>query len=235
MWQKNVTSSQNEVLPNNEVNTQRRSVRQIIHKIIFVHRKEIEDKWWHRLFRVILLVSTILVFGFFSYQFLIVNEDDLKAPLTLYAFNTEANWYEAPGVAKKCYTDRYGHLKCGDKYIALTYEDKKRLVDAFSNQLSELGISRYDSSSVVFSIQPNVSPDGNEEKSDGEILDELYRINAFDGLMAKVGAPVPLAIYYFIVFGILPPILLAFLWLLLLESIVYRTILYITFGKSKKS
>ncbi len=171
--------------------------------ILFVRRPEIENKWWNRLFNVFLVLTGIFVFIL-----------ALGQVITSY-HNSWFSYYNPTALS----------LESNNLTTNLSFSDLKENIAALQkNNVSSSNIQSYINNYVsdgnggyVLKNQtaiPNTTSTQNTQRSNSFI-------NDLGNILIDIAM------------WIIIPIFAVLLWIIFLSSIVYRTILYIIFGKKK--
>lgn len=224
-------------------------------KLFSVKREDLklENKWWHRLFTVFLVASGIIVLilavcltiGSYNLKWVIYGDKPL-------AFSLDPNYGKVVGKELPCESvidDSASSLsftiKCND--VNLSHEDSQRyqtLYDAASKYLSQqFGLDKYGStcsnswsSTAVLGTQLSAEQIACVRKAIAdESADPAYPKyqNALKNIArVKVSENSNLGVVFFdILLWIIIPIFALLAWILFWNSIVYRSILYVIFGK----
>ncbi|OGL75746.1 hypothetical protein A3E96_00330 [Candidatus Uhrbacteria bacterium RIFCSPHIGHO2_12_FULL_46_13] len=198
--------------------------------ILLVRRPETKDKWWHRLALVLIYGSTVAVAIFFA-VLLISEESDNWVTKSYTAYSFEEGYETAQGKEMDC---RFSVLelsrspvsffRCGD------FSDTTEFLEEYSRargtyaRLEELRLPRSGSGLYL----PVADRQG--KKTDEQIMVQLIQDGELDNIKVKQTT----SFEYLSFFGNWSVYLLIVLgWLIFWESVVYRTILYIAYGKRK--
>ena len=204
-------------------------------KFLFVRRQETENKWWHRLALVLIYGSTIVVAIFFAIL-LISEESEYWVSESYTAYSFEQGYEAADGKEMDCkfsvFESRGGRLsplslfRCGDLDSDTDFLEKYTKARGTYNQLEELRLPKSSSGLYI----PVADRQG--KKTDSEIMVELIQSGELDNVKVKRAT----SFEYVSFFGNWSLYLLIVLgWLIFWESIVYRTILFIAYGRNHKS
>jgi hypothetical protein len=234
---------------------------------LLVRRSETENKWWHRLFTVILFGSGILV-SVFAIFFTVDSYNHTWVTYRSVAFSLEANYQQANGKEFPCNwsfdTTRAANepiksiIECKGVEIPLNdarqygtlYEVAegklrqtdgiKELDDKFTqeckDQISTQTFSDTYSGTLTPAFIAQIKCVDSKEKVDVE-YNQLYKRYQNDlNNLARV--KVVRDVNYGTMFGdvllwLIIPILSLVIWILFWSSIIYRSVLYIIFGKKK--
>lgn len=213
---------------------------------ILVNREEVKNKWWHRLFIVLLLASAIILFV--SVFFSTVNDNN-HVWLTYHpvAFSLEPNYQQANGKELSCDYDisAFIHgegLKCDG--VILSEADSKRYTALYSlaekNLDKHYGFDKYFDTSACRASAPadkisdcefDIVMKGSKAEQEDPSYAQ-YQIDLKNLAHIKVARDVNFLIMFKdIALWLIIPIIILFLWVILWGSIVYRSILYIIYGK----
>jgi hypothetical protein len=219
---------------------------------LLVRRTETENKWWHRLFSVLLFGSALVVLVFA----VLLNVDSSDHTWVTYkpvAFSLEQNYQQANGKELPCNwsfdTTRAANepiksvIECKDVEIPLTdARTYGALYDtARKNLETQYGLDKYSTANCPKSTgETKLSPEqiscirkvfADEEADPAypqyqEALKNLAHIKVmrdtnFGLMLTDIGL------------WVVVPILAAILWIIFWSAVVYRSILYIIFGKKK--
>lgn len=229
-------------------------------RLLLVRQPEGENKWWHRLARVVIYGSTIVVSVFAVIIFLYNSETWKKYSYN--AFSFEDNYSIAKGVEVDCTTQ----VKPFNAYCNGDALDTSDLVKKYnsmvrkhlsSNTIDQIcptvidmerpepGGRRLTPKDIsCITIQGNFVPISAEDfyvESGGETIydphltdDQAGYLNGIWGKLLFLKAKRTIHIVYPVFFKNLSYLLLAVTgWFIFWESIVYKTLLYIIFGKKK--
>ena len=221
-------------------------------KFIFVRRIETRNKWWHRLFLVLIYGSTI-VGGIFLGILMIYEEKEYWFDTTYTAYSFESRYQTANGAEIDCKFSAHknGNLpftifRCGD-FISNNSDFLDKYNNALDNKQSLDDIRQERSFSDLSEIEPghNFSSERvrvrAQEQTEGrrsiEDVDAMLMVELIEsGALDAVKVKSIFSFDYALFFGNLGIfLLLIFGWLVFWESIIYRTILFIAYGKEEKS
>lgn len=212
-------------------------------KLIFIRRQETKDKWWHRLALVLIYGSTI-VGAIFLGILLVTEESDNWAKYSYTAYSFEEGYLTAKGKEIDCKfpVTSLGNLPliffhCGDLSTGSEFLEKYFRARGTYDRLVELrkgpeNLVKLDLTALKRNYVPVAERPGYEgTKSDIEIMVELIQSGEMDDVKVKRIMSFEYAtflgnwsLYLLLVFG----------WLIFWESIVYRTLLYVVFGRQNK-
>lgn len=214
---------------------------------LLVRRPEIKNKWWDRLFKVLLIGTSIILFiGVLGGTILERNQwTNYGNP---YIFSLEKNYKEFDGREFTCNTSTNDidindkqHLwimKCDGAQIS--YEDSVRYEGlervAATKIYKELGLDKYSWDNCV----------GNTFGDRSDCIKEMIAAEKTDPAYpnyqnAIKNMPLHIKMTRNILFGsiftdvakwILIPIISVLLWIIFWNSIIYKSVLYIVFGKN---
>jgi len=213
---------------------------------LFVRRTETEDKWWHRLFTVLLLGSGAVIFitamclniqssnhSWISYKptfsleqnYKTVGGKELPCSIKMFAFevtHTEplrnSDGIKCDGIIISDFDSR--------RFAKLYHEEYDRLRTGFG--LDKYNFTNCQSIKDVACVDKEISDMNSDPASQkfNEALKNIARIKVernFDyGLMLND----------FYLWVIIPTLVFVF-WIIFWSSVIYRSILYIIFGKKK--
>jgi hypothetical protein len=222
---------------------------------LLVRRPETENKWWHRLFTVLLFGSALvaLVISVFltidSYNHTWITHKPV-------AFSLESNYQDANGKELSCEQDIFmfptssnepaingAGIKCDG--VTLTRSDSKRYEALYEAERKDLekqfGLDKYNLTNCPRSLPgERLSPEQiscirenlDAEQADPEYpkyqsaLKDLLRIKVvkninYEFMLTDIGLWVAI------------PLLTVLLWIVFWSAIIYRSVLYIIFGKRK--
>lgn len=236
--------------------------------ILFVKRVETENKWWHRLFTVLLFGSAIILFILTISLFISSFDNGSLVSHRPVAFSLEQNYQEVSGKELSCkenldWDNRQANtpigtiIQCDD--VTISYSDAKRYGELYNLADEKLKIkygikdlndkftqmckdevslqtfpTTYSGSGTLtpaviaeircVNLKENADPIYNEYQN------SLKSINLNIKVVSSINFE---AIFLDIVYWIFVPIIIGLLWILFWSSIIYRSILYIIFGKKK--
>jgi len=175
-------------------------------KFLLVQREELNKKWWHRLANVLICGSTIVFFGFFIFN--IVGTSAYKEYSYIYSF--EPNYSQAKGQETPCHLEAmdYGgpYISCGDIYTSTEF------------------LTRYDKARGTYNS--STTSDGYDKA-----MDLMIRWGELKDIKAKMITNYNYNILFKDI-GLL--VLLTIVWFVFWESIIYRAIVYIIYGRKNK-
>jgi len=241
--------------PYQELKIKNKLMKKIIN-FLLVKRPETENKWWHRLFTVILFGSAIVLF----ISIILLTADIYKHAWFTHritAFSLESNYQQAEGQEFPCNwsidTTRADNepiksvIKCKGVEIPLTdARTYGALYDtAGENLRMQYGLDKYNG--ACSNLPQNPSGKG-LSKEEITCLNEMQDVmqtdptyneyqNASENL-AKIKIKVSentnlVTIFSDIFVWLTIPILVIITWIIFWSAIVYRTLLYVIFGKKK--
>lgn len=215
---------------------------------LLVRRPETENKWWHRLFSVLLFGSALFVLIFA----VLLNVDSSDHTWVTYkpvAFSLEQNYQEATGKELSCERtlnfsgEERLIIKCEGVDISPQDANRyKELYDIAENNLEkQFGLDKYNIAKCSKSrINGKLSPEEIScvrENLDAWQADPQYpkyqealkniahikvtRNTDFGLMLTDIGL------------WVVVPVLVTILWIIFWSAVVYRSILYIIFGKKK--
>lgn len=216
-------------------------------KIFLVRRPETENKWWHRLFNVLLFGSGVIVF-ILTILLNIGTNNESWISYEPIAFSLEPKYDQSTGKIIPCETTMDSTylgkpvfvMQC--KGVTLSYQEAKRYEDLFSSEqtrlLKKYGLDKYnqDISWIESDADERISwlkKSINDRKNDPAYPEY---IKALDNLAkVKVSASINFGnIGNDILYWLIIPIITLISWIIFWSSIIYRSILYIVFGKKNK-
>ncbi len=180
-----------------------------IKKFLIPWREDLDKKWWHRLANIVIYGSTIFVVIFILS--LILTGSSWKRINYTYSF--ESNYNIISGEESVCKFTKSGFfdpiINCGNIANPTDFLNKYAEAIRNGNMLIELKAG-----SKIYNNQ---------------LLDKLIDAGKFDNIKVKSSYEI---IYsrLFRNFGI--GVLLIFAWFVFWESIIYRVILYVVYGKN---
>jgi hypothetical protein len=225
--------------------------------LLLVHRQETKDKWWHRLFVVILFGSGIFVFILTIYltvvsyypKWVVYGDKPL-------AYGAESNYQEVSGKELPCnlavdeLSNDNNHLsfiiQCNG--VNLSYEDSKKYktlydsVDTYLQQQFGL-VDKYSNNCPSAKLKPAGTPFTNEqlacirqsmaqEQADPDYIKYQTALDKINVIKVSENSNL-WHIIFDIALWIIIPIFVFIVWILFWDSIIYRAVLYIIFGKKK--
>lgn len=183
-----------------------------IYRFVFVQKEGLVDKWWHRLVNVLIFGSTVAVFVIYLFLFF---SDEFNWKKNIYtAYSFESNYDKAKGKEQNCsfvtLSSDFISIACGDIFNASDFLTRYSKAKGTYEKLQQLKIDK------------NID----EEK----ILRGGIKSRDFDNIKVKKDT---IVLYkdLFIFLSLL--LLLLFCWFVFWESIIYRTIIYIIYGRNK--
>lgn len=217
--------------------------------ILLVNRLETHNKWWHRLFGVVLGGSSIIVLIFALS--LVINDSKLNwVTYDPTAFSLEQNYQQAVGKEFSCKHDLdfYSYpiktiIKCDG--VELSSSDAKHYGELYDSADKDLrmqyGLDKYSDSCGTANQQ---SPLSQEQIScirtsiSNEQADSSY--SRYENDLQKLPLKLKVArnIHMGFIWGdiaswVIIPILSVLVWVIFWNSIIYRSILYVIFGNKK--
>ena len=225
---------------------------------LFVNRQETENKWWHRLFMVFLFGSGILIS--ISSIFLFYNNNHNWITYNPAVFSFELNYDKAQGEEVHCSQNLFS---CGSTNLSKEDEDRYWASHQISvtNLQKQYGMDKYDvnscphdsSQNLFFIVADRISKKTiptrvfptqlvncvNKVMSDME-SDKAYSEyqTSLKNLDVNTSFKITKNINYSTIISniaswIFTPIITILIWILFWSSIIYRSLLYIIFGKKK--
>ncbi len=228
-------------------------------RILFVKREETKDRWWDRLFYVLLGGTSILLL--LLSIFLTFTLGSFNDPWVSYrpvAFSLEPNYKTASGKELSCIEDYFAFnvadnepmadgegIKCDG--VVLSESDSRRYVALYhaadENLQKQYGLDKYYAdtsacppstaklSDCVFNAIMKSSNDKQADPSYSKYQDNLKNLARI-----KVTQEINFGVILRdLASWTLIPILLVLLWVLFWSSVVYRATLYVIYGKKAKS
>lgn len=209
-------------------------------KLSLFRRQETKDKWWHRLALVLIYGSTI-VGAIFLGSLLVTEEADNWARYSYTAYSFEEGYPTAKGREMDCKfsATSLGDLPlvfshCGDLSTGSEFLEKYFRARGTYDRLVELrkgpeNLVKLDLTALKRNYIPIAERPGYKRtKSDIEIMVQLVKSGELEDVKVKRVMSFEYAtflgnwsLYLLLVFG----------WLIFWESIVYRTLLYVVYGK----
>ena len=223
--------------------------------LLLVRRPESKDKWWNRLALVLIYGSTVVV----GICFALLIISDLSGNLvdkTYTAYSFEQNYQTVEGKEVDCnfwvsdFKDlpQTSIIYCGDLSSHSEFLDMYTKSQGTYGNLQEIREQRsfsdaatgktknslqgYDRERAKAYVQEKAEGKKSTEEVDEEILAQLIQGGELDDVKVKR----VLSFDYALFFGSLGIYLVIMLgWIIFWESIVYRTILFIIYGRNRKS
>lgn len=210
-------------------------------KLLFVRRQETKDKWWHRLALVLIYGSTIVGAIFFA-ALLISEEGEYWASESYTAYNFEQRYEMADGKEMDCKfsASSLGDLppvsifNCGDFSSDSEFLEKYSRERGTYERLQEVREEKSPSINLqalggsIRKIEWDNLSSMQKNRIDDEIMVELIQSGELDDVKVKR----VLSFDYTSFFGNWGLYLLLILgWIVFWESIVYRTLLFVVYGK----
>lgn len=187
--------------------------------IIFVQREGLEQKWWHRLAQILIWGTTIAVLAT-TLSIGVFSESFVRYSYSAYSF--QPNFVNVQGKAEKCYFKAYGRLSpdiyCGD----------------IDNSTELIGFLKQDQSWTnaidgLYSCDHGGGCIGYFATND-QIANTLIKNGSLDNIFVKKISHV---LYGEMVLNIFYSLIATIVWFIFWESIIYRAIIYIVYGKRK--
>ncbi len=233
------------------------TVKEKISNFLFVHRPEIDNKWWNRLFTVFLFGSAIIVFILTVYltvssyypNWVIYGDQPL-------AFSLEPNYQKISGKELPCDLNLFAFpvsatepaidgegMNC--KGVILSDFDSKRYATLYNSAEKTLekqyGFDKYFDDSMCTGGSPSANQtcefDSFNKGETAEQADPSYGqyLKDYNNLARiKVSETGNLGnIILDVTLWIAIPVLVLVVWILFWSFIFYRTLLYIIYGKQK--
>ena len=197
-------------------------------KLLLVRRQETNDKWWHRLSLVLIYGSTIVVAVFLAIL-LISEESDYWITQSYTAYSFEQGYENAAGEERGCSFRVSARISQSPRFLCGDIESNTEFLDRYTKargtyeRLQELRPSDTPNMGIYESAKERA-----ESKTDEEIMAELIQSGELDNIKVKRTTSFKYA-PFFGNWGVY--ILLVLVWLIFWESAVYRTILFIVYGK----
>jgi len=210
-------------------------MKEKIKKILIPWRENLDKKWWHRLALVFIYGSTIFMAIFLA--ILLVSEGNHWVSESYTAYSFEKGYLMAKGKEIDCKFSATGLsdlpvvsiFRCGDLSSNSEFLDKYSRARGTYEKLEEVR-KQTDDTFVGNRILERVGRIQRANATDNEILVQLIQGGELDNIKVKRVYSVDYAsllgnwgIYVLLVLG----------WFIFWESIIYRVILYIIYGKSK--
>ncbi len=223
-------------------------IKNKIINIFFVNRAETVDKWWHRLFKVLLVASTIFIFTV-TILAVIDSQNHVWVTNKPVAFSLEPNYQKVRGEEIPC--EENLNFNDGDRLIIKcegvdipTQEAKKykELYDAADNNLEkQFGLDKY---SITKCSQPRINGKLSPEEIScvRENLDAWQADPNYSKYQEEVKKLARIKVIRDVDFGLMSrdigmllvtPLFCALVWFILMNSILYRIVLYIIYGNKK--
>jgi hypothetical protein len=227
-------------------------IKEKILNMLFVRRSEAKDRWWNRLFVVLLLGSGIVVFVL-SVFIMIIGHNHNWITYHPVAFSLEQNYQQAKGKEFACNwsfdTSRSANepvqsiIEC--KGVEIPLNEARiygNLYDTAINNLEiKYGLDKYFDTSTCPPSNNKISDcefDLIVKGSESEQTDPSYKQYQTDlKNLARIKAVRSIDFGYIfedVVFWLLIPIFILALWIVFWSSLIYRTVLYIIFGKENR-
>lgn len=207
-----------------------------IKNLIFARRAEAKNKWWHRLALVLIYGSTVFVTVFLA-ALLISDEGGNWVSSSYTAYSFEQGYEEAEGKEIDCRFSvtglgdlpRVSFFRCGDLSSGSEFLGKYAHASGSYENLEQMREQRIQNTparggGLYQRVAKNVV--------DGEIMVQLIQEGKLDNIKVKRTFSIDYA-SFFGNWGIF--ILFVLGWLIFWESIIYRTILYIIYGRAGKT
>lgn len=183
-----------------------------LYKIVFVQKEGLVDKWWHRLASVFIFGSTVAILVVYLFLFF---SDEINWKKNIYtAYSFESNYDKAKGEEQNCsfvtLSSGFISIVCGDIFNASDFLTRHSKAKGTYEELQQLKTDK------------NID----EEK----ILRGGIKNGDFNNIKVKKDT---IVLYkdLFIFLSLL--LLILFFWFVFWESIIYRTIIYIIYGRKK--
>lgn len=222
--------------------------------ILFVRRSETKDKWWNRLFNVILSISGFLIFVL-AIIFTVTISNHAWIVRKPVAFSLEPNFQSFNGVELPCVEDLFAfkRYESGQTYsdsgikcdgVTISKDESRRYGklydDGIQNLRKQFGFDMYSKKCPIHApgtrltteeIECSLKAMKNEEADPAqpeykEAEKNLARVKTTQSIDFKF-------MFYDIFLWLVIPIFTLLLWVILWSSIIYRMILFIAFGKEK--
>lgn len=216
---------------------------------LFPERQETKNKWWDRLFTVLLFGSAIIVLALAIF-FSISNKNDTWEWVTYspVAFSLEPNYQQAKGKEVACQVDMFAFsvpdnepivdggigVNCNNIILSDSYSKQYGYLyaDEMENLQKQFGVDKYnltncgsDSTCLINTMNAFLA-----NPAEGEYEKALDNVS----LSLKISRSINHGfIFGDIAYWIFIPILTVLAWIIFWSSIVYKSILYIIFGKKK--
>ena len=231
-----------------------------ISTLFFVDRPEIENKWWHRLFNVLLGGSTIAVFilallmtvsnfntGWVTYNLTAAKSSNLTPVLTLDELegNIDAlTAQNAPRDQIQAYVDLYTKESDGSFKLKNAPDTAMSITNTIQ-QAQNMGansdaiLNQIESHNPGTPIAQSIAKARSSGASSDMIVQEIIKQNSpvpptLTDIKNASQKHIHLGFILSDIFlWILVPLVSVILWIILWSSVVYRSILYVKFGKTK--
>lgn len=208
-------------------------------KLIFVRRQETKDKWWHRLALVLIYGSTI-VGAIFLGILLVTEESDNWAKYSYTAYSFEEGYPTAKGKEIDCKfpVTSLGDLPLISIFHCGDFSSDSEFLERYSRARDTYdrlqGLREEKAPSLSFSkrkLQYSELSSIQKNRIDDGIMVELIQ----SGEMGDVKVKRVMSFEYATFLGNWGLYLVGLLgWFVFWESIVYRTLLYVVFGRQNK-
>lgn len=226
-------------------------------RILIVHRQGLADRWWHRLANVLIYGSTLIVVAFSGYLIFSSNGHGWKT-YAIAAYSFESNYASAKGREIDCYFSDDLSIECGYKLRVTPSDFLTRYFKAGGTLLNEkvaglpprsmtvnemikdkdfLALSDNAKREVLNYIDkdfarlsPQVQVEVINRLKSQKIIPDMYRIPDFKNIKVKLATTI---LYKEVIKNILFALLLAMGWFIFWQSIVYRAVLYIAYGRQE--
>lgn len=210
-------------------------------KLLLVRRPETKDKWWHRLALVLIYGSTI-VGAIFLATLLISEEGEYWVSESYTAYSFEQGYATADGKEIDCKftASNLGDLppisifNCGDLSSDSEFLERYSRARGTYDRLQEVREEKSPSLNLralgggTRKVEYDNLSSTQKNKVNDKIMVELIQSGELDDIKVKRDLSFDYA-SFFGGWGIYVLLILA--WLIFWESIVYRTILFIVYGK----
>lgn len=233
-----------------------KKILNILLGLLIVHRAEIKNKWWHRLFVVLLLGSSIAVLV--SYVVIaVVSFNHAWVSYRPIAFSLEPNYQQAKGKEFSCRNDLHAYkismtepningwgIVCDG--VTLSEFDSKRYAKLWSSARQDLenqfGLDKYkyiECPSVHGGYIPVINRlhCGASFLLDEKLADPAYpafEVAEKNLAHIKVTRDINFGLMLTdIVLWLIIPLAVLLLWVIFWSSVIYRAVLYVVFGKNK--
>lgn len=223
-------------------------IKNIILNILFVNRAETANKWWHRLFKVLLVASTIFVF---TVAILTTSDGYNHVWVTNkpVAFSLEPDYQKVRGKEIPC--EQTLNFNDGDRLIIKCVgvdippqgaKRYKELYDVADNNLEkQFGLDKY---SIAKCSQPRINGKLSPEEIScmRENLDAWQADPNYSKYQEETKKLARIKVIRDVDFGLMSkdigmllviPLLCALVWFILMNSVLYRIVLYIIYGNKK--
>jgi len=187
-----------------------------IKKNLIPTKPDLHKRWWHRLISVLIYGSTITFFIFSLVGIaVLIGSKDWK--IDYYIYNFEDKYLEVKGKERTCsfYTGFTSPIiNCGDLKNSTDFLEK---INRTNTAIESLKILR-------------------ETRTDDEIVKEIINTRKVnDKISYKVLTTIKyktFSLYLLYIFG--SSIFLSIIWFIIWESVIYRTLLYIIYGRKNE-